>query len=374
MAKRDYYEVLGVEKNVSEADLKKAYRNKAKKYHPDANPGDKEAEEKFKELSEAYDVLQDSQKRQKYDQFGHSAFEGGMGGGGYGGSYDFDMGDIFGDIFGDFFGGGRSRSNNGPRRGSDLQTNIRITFEESIFGCSKEVELPIDTTCSDCNGTGASKGSIPKTCPHCKGSGQERVQQQTMLGIMTSVRTCSRCGGTGKHIENPCTTCSGKGYSKKNTKIKIDIPKGISTGQSVRIRGKGAMGERGGQQGDLLVAMNVAPHEYFQRKGNDIYLDIPLTFVQATIGASITIPTVYGNETYDVKAGTQSETVINLKGKGAPDVRNARYTGDMYVKFKVEIPKKLTDVQMEKLKEFADAMGDDYVDHKKGFFDKLFGK
>ncbi|MFV0440294.1 MAG: molecular chaperone DnaJ [Lachnospirales bacterium] len=376
MSKRDYYEVLGVSKNATDAELKKAYRTKAKKYHPDANPDNKEAEEKFKELSEAYDVLQDSQKRQKYDQFGHSAFENGAGGGygGYGGSYGFDMGDIFGDIFGDFFGGGSRRNSNGPRRGADLQTNINITLEESVFGASKELTLPIDTKCDSCNGTGSEGKSIPKTCPNCKGSGQERVQQQTMLGIMTSVRTCSKCSGKGKIIENPCKKCSGSGHYRKNTAIKIEIPKGINTGQSIRIRGKGAMGENGGTQGDLLVVVNLMPHEYYVRKGNDIFLDLPITFVQATLGADVEIPTIYGNDSYSVRAGTQTDTVVTLKSKGVPDVRNNRYVGDMYVKFKVQIPKSLNEEQKQKLMDFAEAMGDEYKDHKRGFFDKLFNK
>ncbi len=371
MSKKDYYDVLGVSKNATEQELKKAYRQKAKKYHPDANPGNVEAETKFKELSEAYDVLQDPQKRSKYDQFGHAAFEGGMGGGGFNGGYGFDMGDIFGDIFGDFFGGGR-RSSNGPKRGANIQANMKITFEESIKGVKREVELPLDTKCEVCKGTGAEGNSIPKTCHQCGGSGVERVQQQTMLGIMTTQRTCSKCGGSGKIIENPCKKCSGKGHYRKNTKFEVDVPAGINTGQSIRLQGKGQMGERGGSQGDLIIQIVVEDHEYFVRQGNDIFLEVPITFVQATLGAEITVPTIHGNEQVNIKAGTQTDTVMTLKNKGVPNVRNNKILGDMYIKFIVQIPKSLNNAQKEKLKEFAELMGDDYKDHKKGFFEKLF--
>lgn len=376
MAKRDYYETLGVSKDATDAELKKAYRGLAKKYHPDANPGDKEAEEKFKELSEAYDVLQDSDKRRKYDQFGPEAFENGGGGGG--GSYGFDMNDIFESFFGGGFGGGGDifgrgqRNNNGPKRGADLQTTINISFEESVYGGSQEIEIPLNVTCEDCNGTGAKKGTSANVCDQCGGSGQERVQQQTMLGYMTSLKTCSKCNGTGKIIKSPCTKCNGKGTYRKNTKIKVEIPKGINQGQSVRIKGKGEPGQKGGGTGDLLVIMNVAPHANYKRRNNDIYLDMPISFATATLGGEITIPGIYGEEKYTVKPGTQPGMVVNLKGKGVVDVRNPRISGDMYVTLKVLVPKSLDDNQKEKLREFADSMGDEYKEHKKGIFEKIF--
>ncbi len=372
MAKKDYYETLGVNKGASDSEIKKAYRKLAKQYHPDANPGDKTAEEKFKEASEAYDVLQDKDKRAKYDQFGHAAFEQGAGGGGGYSSYDFDMNDIFESFFGGGFGGGSRRR--GPQPGNDIQVSTTITFEEAVFGGSKEIELPLSVQCEDCEGSGAQKGTRAETCKVCGGSGQERVQQQTMFGMQIATRTCSRCNGRGKTIKTPCQKCSGKGTYKKRTKIKVDIPKGINDGQSIRIHGKGDAGEPGAPNGDLLVVMRVQPHDFFVRKGNDIFLDIPITFVQATLGADIKIPTMYGNEQYSIKAGTQSETVITLRGKGVPDVRNPRRVGDMYVKFKVQIPQNLTNTQKDKLKDFAESMGDDYKDHKKGIFEKLFTK
>ncbi len=374
MAKRDYYEVLGVQKGASDLEIKRAYRKIAKQYHPDSNQGDAEAEAKFKEASEAYSVLSDEQKRSTYDQFGHAAFENGGGGaGGFGGFGGFEggMDDIFGDIFGSIFGGGGGRRKNGPMRGADLQTQMNITFEESIFGGEKEFELPLDTDCDECHGTGAEKGTVAETCHTCGGSGTERVQQQTMFGYMTSTRACSKCGGSGKIIKSPCKKCNGKGNYRKNTKIKVEIPKGISSGQSVRIRGKGQLGKNGGPQGDLMVTMYVTPHKQFVRKGNDLFLDLPISVFQAMLGDEITIPTMYGDEKQTLKAGTQPETIIRLKGKGAPDVRRNTFIGDLVVTLKVKVPTDLNDKNRKALQEIADDMGDHVKGSKKGIFSKL---
>ncbi len=371
MAKRDYYEILGVDRNASEKELKSAYRKLAKKYHPDANPDNKEAEDKFKEASEAYDVLSDSQKRSTYDQFGHSAFEnGGSGAGGYQYSGGFgDMGDIFESFFGgDIFGGGRRR--NGPRRGSDLQTNMSITFEEAIFGATKEISLPLEEECDTCSGTGAKPGTNASTCSRCNGSGQERVQQQTMFGAMTSVRTCSSCQGTGKTIKDKCTTCHGQGRIKKDKVLKVEIPKGINTGQSIKLRGKGEFGEQGGERGDLLVTIRIMPSKVYQRDGQNLYMELPINFVQATLGDEITVPTPYGDEKYTIKAGTQTGTNIVIKGKGVPSLRNPKSLGDLIVTLKVVVPTELNDTQKSALKEFAKSMDENYKEHKKGFFKK----
>lgn len=371
--KKDYYEVLGVDKGASDADIKKAYRKLAKKYHPDANPDNKEAEAKFKEAGEAYEVLSDSQKRAAYDRYGHSAFEnGGAGGGGFGGfSGGVDMGDIFESFFGgggfsDIFGGG-SRKKNGPKRGADVQTNMQITFEEAMFGTEKEITLPVTETCENCKGTGAKPGTVAENCRKCGGTGQESVVQQTMFGSMRSVRTCSACHGEGKIIKEPCPTCHGRGKVKKNKSINITIPKGIDNGQSIRKAGFGEAGEKGGPNGDLFINIYVKPHKDFIRKENNIYLDVPITFVQAALGDTITVPTIDGNETYTLKAGTQPEDKAVLKGKGAYNVRNSKSRGDQIVTFKVKIPTKLTERQKELLKEFSG----DGVSEKKS---KTFGE
>lgn len=375
MSKKDYYEVLGVSRSADEREIKKAYRNLAKKHHPDANPNNPKAEEKFKEASEAYSILGDSQKRGTYDQFGHSAFEQGAGGqsGGFGGQ-EFDMGDIFGSFFGggDFFGGGATGRQNTSRRGADLQTNMKITFEESIFGTEKEIRLPLDELCSTCKGTGAKKGTNPTTCNRCGGSGQEKVQQQTIFGSMTSVRPCSMCDGEGKIIKEKCSVCSGKGKVKKEKVLKVEIVKGIDSGQSIRLRGKGEIGEKGGATGDLLITIYVKPHDFYERQGQNIYLDVPMTFTDATLGGSIVIPTPYGEEEYTIKPGTQSGSTVTIRKKGFPSVRNSKHIGDLIATLKIVVPKNLDMKQKEALLSYAKTMGNEHNENKKGFFGKLF--
>lgn len=360
--KRDYYEVLGVPKDADEAALKKAYRVLAKKYHPDANPGDKEAEAKFKEASEAYSVLSDPEKRRKYDQFGHAAFEGGAGGaGGYGG-FDFngaDMGDIFGDIFGDFFGGGRSaygRSSNGPMRGANLRTGVRITFEEAIFGCEKEIELTLKDECPKCHGTGAKPGISPVTCPKCNGKGKIVYTQQSFFGQVQNVQTCPDCRGTGKIVKEKCPDCYGTGYISSKKKIQVKIPAGIDNGQSIRIAGKGEPGTNGGERGDLLVEVTVSRSPVFMRQETSIFSTVPISFATAALGGPIKIKTVDGEVEYEVKPGTQTDTKVRLRGKGVPSLRNKNIRGDHYVTLVVTVPEKLTEEQKEALKRFDDAM------------------
>ena len=360
--KRDYYEVLGVPKDADEAALKKAYRVLAKKYHPDANPGDKEAEAKFKEASEAYSVLSDPEKRRKYDQFGHAAFEGGSGGaGGYGG-FDFngaDMGDIFGDIFGDFFGGGRSaygRSSNGPMRGANLRTGVRITFEEAIFGCEKEIELTLKDECPKCHGTGAKPGTSPVTCPKCNGKGKIVYTQQSFFGQVQNVQTCPDCRGTGKIVKEKCPDCYGTGYISSKKKIQVKIPAGIDNGQSIRIAGKGEPGTNGGERGDLLVEVTVSRSPVFMRQETSILSTVPISFATAAIGGPIKNKTVDGEVEYEVKPGTQTDTKVRLRGKGVPSLRNKNIRGDHYVTLVVTVPEKLTEEQKEALKRFDDAM------------------
>ncbi len=358
-SKRDYYEVLGVPKDADDAALKKAYRVLAKKYHPDANPGDKEAEAKFKEASEAYSVLSDPEKRRQYDQFGHAAFEGGAGGSGFGG-FDFtgaDMGDIFGDIFGDLFGGRGSRQrSNGPMRGANLRTGIRITFEEAVFGCQKEIELNLKDECPKCHGTGAKPGTSPVTCPKCNGKGKIVYTQQSFFGQVQNVQTCPDCGGTGKVIREKCPDCYGTGYISSRKKIQVTVPAGIDNGQSIRIAGKGEPGINGGDRGDLLVEVTVSQHPIFKRQETSIFSTVPISFVKAALGGPIRIKTVDGEVEYEVKPGTQTDTRVRLKGKGVPSLRNRNIRGDHYVTLVVTVPEKLNEEQKEALRRFDDAM------------------
>ena len=359
--KRDYYEVLGVDRGADEATIKKAYRQLAKKYHPDMNPGDKEAEKKFKEASEAYAVLSDAEKRRQYDQFGHAAFEQGGGGAGGFGGFDFnggDMGDIFGDIFGDLFGGGRSRrANNGPMKGANVRTAVRITFEEAVFGCEKQLDLNLKDECTTCHGTGAKPGTSPETCPKCGGKGQIVYTQQSLFGTVRNVQTCPDCNGTGKIIKEKCSDCHGTGYISRKKRISVSIPAGIDNGQSVRIREKGEPGINGGPRGDLLVEVRVAPHAIFQRSEYDIYSSAPISFAQAALGGEVMIDTLDGKVVYEVKPGTQTDTRIRLRGKGIPSLRNKNMRGDHYVTLVVQVPTSLSHEAKETLRKFDDETG-----------------
>lgn len=387
--KRDYYEVLGVDRNADDATLKKAYRVLAKKYHPDMNPGDAEAEKKFKEASEAYAVLSDAEKRRQYDQFGHAAFEGGGAGGagGFGGFSSADFGDIFGDIFGDFFGGGGRRSgraNNGPMKGANVRKGVRITFEEAVFGCEKELDVILKEPCTTCNGTGAKPGTSPETCSKCGGKGQVVYTQQSFFGTVQNVQTCPDCHGSGKIIKEKCSDCGGTGYVSTKKTIKVSIPAGIDNGQSVRIRDKGEPGVNGGPRGDLLVEVTVSRHPIFQRQDVHIFSTAPITFAQAALGGDVRIKTVDGEVIYTVKPGTKTDTKVRLKGKGVPSLRNPQLRGDHYVTLVIQTPEKLSAEAKEALRKFDALTGnslhqeetetteEDKKKHKKkGFMDKL---
>jgi molecular chaperone DnaJ len=355
--KRDYYEVLGVSRTATDDEIKKAYRQLAKKYHPDTNPGDKNAEAKFKEASEAYAVLSDADKRRQYDQFGHSAFDGGAGAGA--GGFDFssmDMGDIFGDIFGDLFGTRTRRANNGPMQGANLRTSVRITFEEAVFGTEKELELTLKDECGTCHGTGAKPGTSADTCSKCGGKGQVVYTQQSLFGMVRNVQTCPDCKGSGKVIRDKCHDCHGSGYISSRKKIKVSIPAGIDSGQSVRIRGKGEPGSNGGPRGDLLVEVEVSRHPIFQRQEYDIFSTAPISYATAVLGGDVRISTVDGDVIYNVKPGTQTDTKVRLREKGVPSLRNKAIRGDHYVTLVVQVPTNLTSEQKELLRKFDDAM------------------
>lgn len=380
--KRDYYEVLGVSKTASEDEIKRGYRKVAKKYHPDMNPGDKNAEEKFKEAAEAYEVLSDPDKRAKYDQFGHAAFEqGGAGGPGGFGGFDFsgDMGDIFGDIFGDMFGGGRSRRGrqNQPRQGANLRAAVRITFDDSIRGVKKKLNIALKETCKTCGGNGCKPGTSPESCPKCNGTGQVVYTQQSMFGMVQNVQPCPDCNGTGQFIRNKCSDCSGTGYVKVRKEIEVNIPAGINNGQNVRITGKGEPGINGGPRGDLLVNVSVSRHPKFQRQDFDIFSTESITFSQAALGATIKIDTVDGPIDYTIKAGTQTDTRVRLKDKGVPSPTNKNRRGNHYVTLVVQVPERMTEAQKEALRQYQIAMGEvrdpnssDSTEptEKKGFF------
>ncbi len=373
--KRDYYEVLGVSKTATPEEIKKAYRQLGKKYHPDNNPGDKTAEEKFKEVAEAYSILSDADKRRQYDQFGHSAFEQGGAGG-----FDFnsmDFGDIFGDFFGDLFGGSRSRrGNTGPMKGANVRTGLRITFEEAVFGTEKEIELNLKEACSSCNGSGARSGSNPETCQKCNGKGQVAYTQQSIFGMTRSIQACPDCRGTGKIIRDKCPDCRGIGYISRNKKIQVSIPAGIDNGQSIRIGGKGEPGVNGGPMGDLLVEITVSRHHIFQRQEYDIFSTAPMSYAQAALGGDVRITTVDGDVLFPIKPGTQTDTKVRLKGKGVPSLRDKKVRGDHYVTLVVQVPSKLTNEQKELIKKLDESLTgkkepeDTDPDKKKGFFRK----
>ena len=355
--KRDYYEVLGVGKDADDAELKKAYRKLAKKYHPDVNPGDAEAEAKFKEASEAYAILSDPEKRRQYDQFGHAAFEQGGGGAGGFGGFDFnsaDFGDIFGDIFGDLFGGGSRRGgrSQGPMKGANIRKSVRITFEEAVFGCTKNIDVVMKDPCTTCNGTGAKPGTEPETCGKCGGRGQVVYQQQSFFGMVQNVATCPDCQGKGKVIKFKCPDCGGTGYTSSRKTLEVRIPAGIDNGQSVRIAGKGEPGTNGGPRGDILVEVMVSRHPIFQRQDMHIFSTVPISFAQAALGGDVRIKTVDGDVLYTVKAGTKTDTKVRLAGKGVPSVRNSNVRGDHYVTLVIQTPEKLSAEAKEALRAF----------------------
>ncbi len=385
--KRDYYEVLGIGKNATDAEIKSAYRKLAKKYHPDLNPGDKEAEEKFKEVNEANDVLSDPQKRQRYDQFGFAGVDpnyaaangGGAGAGGFGGGFGgVDLGDIFGDIFGGGFGGGFSgfgggsstRTANAPRKGHDIQASVILTFEEAAHGCSKKITINRQDTCPDCGGTGAAKGTSPETCPDCGGRGYVVTQQRTPFGVMQSQQPCSHCGGRGTIIRNPCKTCRGTGKTAARKSLEINIPAGIDDDQNIALRGQGDAGSNGGPAGDVIVHVTVKADPMFERDGYDVTIHVPITFSQAVLGDDVEVPTVDGRIVQHIPEGTQSGTKFRLRGQGIQYL-NGRGRGDQYVIVDVEIPKKVTRAQREALKAFEDSMKEDNYEKRKGFFKNL---
>ena len=370
---RDLYEVLGLQKGASDDEIKKAYRKLAKKYHPDLNPGDKEAEKKMKEVNGAYEVLSDAEKKARYDQYGFAGIDpnyaGGAGGGGFGGFQDFDLGDIFGSMFGGGFGGQQTRQN-GPRKGENLRITLQLTFEEAVFGCEKSVSVTRNESCKDCGGTGAKKGTSPETCPVCRGSGQVQSTQRTPFGVFSSSSPCQNCKGTGKIIKEPCPSCKGEGRVRKTRTIRVKIPAGIDDGQTISLRGEGNGGARGGPAGDLYVTVYVKEHKMFKRDGQDIILEMPISFAQAALGATLIVPTVDGKVQYDLPEGTQTGTVFRLRGSGVPSV-NGRGRGDQYVKVNVEIPRNLNHEQKELLRKFDEATGDSCYSERGGFFKKM---
>lgn len=368
---RDYYEILGVSKNASDDEIKKAYRALAKKYHPDMNPDNKEAEEKFKEVNQAYAILSDPEKKARYDQFGPEAAEGGASGfGDFGGFGGFDINDIFEGFFGG--GGGRGRRN-GPQRGDDLAQRITISFEEAAFGCKKEIKYTKIEKCGECSGTGCASGTSPKVCSKCGGTGQMRVQQRTPLGVFQTTKTCDACNGAGQTISNPCKKCKGSGTNSATKTLEVSIPAGIDNGQRISLRGMGNAGKNGGPAGDLYIAVQVRPHSVFVREEFNIYCEIPITFPEAALGAEIRVPTLEGDTTYEIPEGTQTGTTFTLKGKGIPYV-NGRGRGDLIFKVIVEVPKNMTDTQKEALRKFAQACGKSNYSKKEKFFKNIFGK
>ncbi len=374
--KRDYYEVLGINKGASADEIKKAYRALAKKYHPDMNPGDKDAEVKFKEVNEAYAVLSDEEKKRIYDQYGHAGLDGsagfgGAGAGGFSGGFsNFDFGDI-GDIFSSFFGGGASSGSssrrNGPIRGEDIAYRITLSFEEAAFGCKKDISYNRIERCSDCGGSGAEKGTSAETCPQCHGTGQIRVTQKTMLGMMQTTRPCDACRGTGKIIKTPCKNCNGKGYVKVTKKLSISIPAGIDDGERVGVTGQGNEGRNGGSAGDLVIVVNVRPHSIFKRDGYNLYCEVPITYAEAALGAELSIPTLEGDVKYTIPEGTQTGTRFTIRGSGIQIPRSQR-KGDLIFTVNVEVPKNLNENQKDLLRQFAESCGEKNTPKRRSFF------
>jgi len=370
--KRDYYEVLGVQRGASEAEIKKAYRKLAKENHPDLHPDDKAAEARFKEINEAYEVLSDSGKRSRYDQFGFAGVDPSYGGGGgYGGGMGFDFGDL-GDIFDSFFGGGfgsGARARTGPQRGESLRTRLTITFEEAAFGCEKDVSLDKVEECGECHGSGAAPGTSPETCANCGGSGQVQQRRQTPMGVFSTTGPCPRCGGKGKIISSPCKSCGGSGQVRQRRTLKVTIPAGIDNGQIVSLRGQGNAGRNGGPAGDLQIVITVQPHQLFRREGNNVYCDAPITFTQAVLGGELEIPTIDGKVKYEIPEGTQTGTTFRLRGKGIPNV-NGRGRGDQFVTVNIETPRNLNREQKEALRKFSETLKERNYEERKSFFGK----
>ena len=387
--KRDYYDVLGIKKGATDDEIKKAFRKKAMDFHPDKNPGDKNAEESFKEVNEAYGILSDKEKKNLYDKFGHAGVDpnagfgagggfGGFGGGGFGGGQSYgsaDFGDLFGDLFGGMFGGGASsggRRKNAPRKGRDLQQGLRISFVDAAFGTKKKIRLRRQSECAACKGTGAKDGTAKHTCEVCHGTGQVQSQQNTPFGSFTNVGTCLKCKGKGEIIDTPCSVCGGTGKVTKEFTINVDIPAGVDSESVIPLRGQGEPGTNGGPPGDLYIILQVEKHDLFTRKGNDLYIDMPITFDQAALGTTIIVPTLSEKVKYKVPTGTQPDTVFRLKGKGVKSLRGSRY-GDLYVRMVLEVPTKLNSEQKKFVKELSAKIGpESYA--KKNKFSKLMGK
>ena len=378
--KRDYYEVLGVPRDATTADIKKAYRALARKYHPDVNPDNKEAEEKFKEINEAHEVLSNSEKRAKYDQYGHAAFDPSMGagaGGGFGGA-GFDFGDIFSSFFGGGGGFGGFGGGGGGRRsravdGDDIYTRVTLSFEEAVEGVKRDVTYRVIEECPDCHGSGAKKGTQAETCTQCKGTGQVTVNQRTPFGLMHSTTTCPGCRGRGKTVKDPCGNCSGKGYVRVEKKLSVSIPAGVDNGNRIVLRGKGDVGRNGGENGDLVVEVTVRRHAFFEREGDHIFCEVPVTFTEAALGAEIDIPTLEGKQKYTIPEGTQYGTSFTLRGKGMPNV-NTKRRGDLIITVTIEVPKNLSEKQKQELREFAASCGEKNNEKKTGFIKKIFKK
>lgn len=370
--KRDFYEVLGISKSASEAEIKKAYRTLAKKYHPDMNPNDKSAEKKFKEVNEAYEVLSDAEKKSRYDSYGHAGLDPSMGGGQDFGGFGFGGFDVS-DIFNTFFGGSSSSSSrrNAPQRGDDVHQRIIISFEEAAFGCTKEINYSKIENCEECSGSGAAKGTSPETCTACNGMGTVKTQTRTPLGYMQSTRTCETCNGRGKVIKSPCSSCKGNGLVRKSGKKEVVIPAGIDDGQKVAVRGQGNAGRNGGSMGDLIITIGVRPHTVFEREGYNIYCEIPITFVEAALGAEIDVPTLEGGVKYTIPEGTQTSSVFTLRNSGIQHINNAKQRGDLVFRVTVEVPMGLTEKQKNALRDFSESCGNKNHAKKEGFFKKL---
>ena len=370
--KRDYYEVLGISKGASEDEIKKAYKKMARKYHPDLNPGDKEAEENFKEVNEAYEVLSDPDKKARYDQYGHAGVDPNFGAGaGFDGNFDFgDLGDIFGSFFGGGVGGGGQRRRNGPQRGESIRMSVSVDFIEAAFGCEKEVTVERSEQCPTCKGNGCAPGTTPEVCPDCHGSGAVTQSQRTPFGVMQTQAVCGKCRGTGKIIHQPCPDCHGSGRARKRKTVKVNIPAGIDNGQTISLRGQGHAGKNGGPNGDLLITVMVKPHDIFHREGTSVFCEAPITFTQAVLGAEMEIPTIDGKVKYTIPEGTQTGTVFRLRGKGIP-VLNGHGRGDQYVTVTIETPRGLNREQKDALKKFSETLGEGNYEKQRSFFKKF---